>query len=46
MDGDVPASRIWRALNLSNDKYCSVANSLKAELSYKVVLNGEEVNQA
>ncbi|GEL68012.1 OsmC family protein [Marinilactibacillus psychrotolerans] len=46
VDGDVPASRIWRAVNLSNDKYCSVANSLKAELSYKVVLNGEEVNQA
>lgn len=46
VDGDVPASRVWRAVNLSNDKYCSVANSLKAELTYKVVLNGEEVEQA
>ncbi|WP_080146782.1 OsmC family protein [Marinilactibacillus piezotolerans] len=45
VDGDVPASRVWRAVKLSDEKYCSVANSLKAELSYKVVLNGEEVEQ-
>ena len=43
VDGDVPASRVWRAVNLSDQKYCSVANSLNAELSYTVVLNGEEV---
>lgn len=43
VDGDVPASRVWRAVNLSDEKYCSVANSLKAELSYKVILNGEDV---
>ncbi|MDZ7835091.1 MAG: hypothetical protein U5K84_06840 [Alkalibacterium sp.] len=39
----MPASRVWRAVNLSDQKYCSVANSLNAELSYTVVLNGEEV---
>jgi len=43
IDGDIPASRVWRAVNLSDQKYCSVANSLKADLSYTVVLNGEEV---
>ncbi|GEK92214.1 OsmC family protein [Alkalibacterium kapii] len=43
IDGDIPASRVWRAVNLSDQKYCSVANSLNADLSYKVVLNGEDV---
>ncbi|EXJ24099.1 OsmC/Ohr family protein [Alkalibacterium sp. AK22] len=44
VDGDVPASRVWRAVKLSDEKYCSVANSLKANLTYKVILNGEEVS--
>ncbi|SFC12224.1 putative redox protein [Alkalibacterium subtropicum] len=43
IDGDIPASRVWRAVKLSDQKYCSVANSLNADLSYKVVLNGEDV---
>lgn len=43
LDGDVPASRVWRAVKLSDEKYCSVANSLKADLTYTVILNGEEV---
>ncbi|WP_208558959.1 OsmC family protein [Marinilactibacillus kalidii] len=43
VDGDVPASRVWRAIKLSDEKYCSVANSLKAELSYTLLLNGEKV---
>lgn len=43
LDGDVPASRVWRAIHLSDEKYCSVANSLKAELAYTVILNGKEV---
>ncbi|WP_161878192.1 OsmC family protein [Alkalibacterium sp. MB6] len=46
VDGDVPASRVWRAVKLSDEKYCSVANSLNAELSYKVILNGEEAAEA
>ncbi|WP_225743671.1 OsmC family protein [Marinilactibacillus sp. Marseille-P9653] len=45
VDGDVPASRVWRAIKLSDQKYCSVANSLKAELTYKLILNGEQVDQ-
>lgn len=44
IDGDVPASRVWRAVKLSDEKYCSVANSLKADLTYKVILNGEDVS--
>lgn len=44
VDGDVPASRVWRAVKLSDEKYCSVANSLKADLTYKVILNGEDVS--
>lgn len=43
LDGDIPASRVWRAVQLSDEKYCSVANSLKADLTYKVIVNGEEV---
>lgn len=45
VDGDVPASRVWRAVKLSDEKYCSVANSLNADLTYKVILNGEQVSQ-
>lgn len=45
VDGDVPASRVWRAIKLSDEKYCSVANSLKAELTYKLILNGEQVEK-
>lgn len=43
VDGDIPSSRVWRAIKLSDEKYCSVAHSLKAELNYKIILNGEEV---
>lgn len=43
VDGEVEAEKVWRAIRLSADKYCSVGFSLKAELSYKLVLNGVEV---
>ena len=43
IEGDVPGDRVWRAVHLSNEKYCSVANSLKADLNYTVRLNGKEV---
>lgn len=45
VDGDIPASRVWRAVSLSEDKYCSVAHSLKADLKFRVILNGEEVEK-
>lgn len=43
VDGDIPESRIWRAIRLSDDTYCSVANSLKARITYSVILNGENI---
>ncbi|GAA0354994.1 OsmC family protein [Alkalibacterium iburiense] len=45
VEGDIPASRVWRAVSLSEEKYCSVAHSLNADLTFKVILNGEEVEK-
>ena len=42
VDGTVDSSKIWRAVRLSEEKYCTVSNSLKAEITYDVVLNGEK----
>lgn len=42
IEGDVKEDRIWRALRLSEEKYCTVSNSLKAEITYDVVLNGQK----
>lgn len=42
VDGTVESSKIWRAVRLSEEKYCTVSNSLKAEITYDVVLNGEK----
>ncbi|WP_027109195.1 OsmC family protein [Lacticigenium naphthae] len=43
INGDVPADRVWRAFRMSEEKYCSVRNSMKSDVTLKVVLNGEEV---
>ncbi|EDP69001.1 hypothetical protein CAT7_05756 [Carnobacterium sp. AT7] len=43
VDGTVDSSKIWRAVRLSEEKYCTVSNSLKAEITYDVVLNGEKL---
>lgn len=43
VEGDLPESRIWRAIRLSDETYCSVANSLKAHITYSVMLNGENI---
>lgn len=43
VEGDVPADRVWRAIHLSDEKYCSVRHSLKADVTYRLILNGEEV---
>jgi putative redox protein len=34
---------IWRAITLGKEKYCSVSDSLKANITFHVILNGEEV---
>lgn len=46
VDGDVPADRVWRAIRLSDEKYCSVRHSLKSDVSYRLVLNGKEAPEA
>ena len=43
VDGTVNSDKIWRAIRLSEEKYCTVSNSLKAEITYDVVLNGEKL---
>ncbi|MCM8568984.1 OsmC family protein [Gramella jeungdoensis] len=46
LEGDVPPAKAKRAVELSMDKYCSVAKMLEkaAEISYSVQLNGEKVD--
>lgn len=45
MQGDVPKNKARRAVELSIDKYCSVAKMLEktAEIEYKVFLNNSEI---
>lgn len=45
VDGEVEAKKVWRAIRLSADKYCSVGFSLGAELSYRLILNGMEIKE-
>src|SRR5699024_5097860 len=45
IDGDIAKDRIWRAIRLSEEKYCTVSNSLSAEITYDVVLNGEKLDR-
>ena len=42
VDGDIPDYRVWKAIELGSKKYCAVSDSLKADISYKLVLNGVE----
>jgi putative redox protein len=48
LTGNVEPSKGFRAVKLSADKYCSVAETVRragAQISYKVVVNGTEVNE-
>lgn len=45
VDGAVDSSKIWRAIRLSEEKYCTVSDSLNAEITYDVVLNGEKTDR-
>ncbi|MBP2078016.1 OsmC family protein [Oceanobacillus polygoni] len=42
VDGDIDSKKVWRAINLGEEKYCSVSDSLKAKIDFKLILNGEE----
>lgn len=46
LDGEIPANKAKRAVDLSLEKYCSVAKMLEktAEISSEVILNGKVVN--
>lgn len=45
IDGDIPANKAKRAVDLSLEKYCSVSKMLEktAEISTEVILNGTVV---
>ena len=45
IEGDIPASKIKRAVDLSFEKYCSVSKTLEssAEINYKIFLNNIEI---
>ncbi|GMK39294.1 hypothetical protein PCCS19_23480 [Paenibacillus sp. CCS19] len=43
IDGDIPDYRVWKAIDMGSKKYCAVSDSLKADISYRLVLNGVEV---
>ncbi|MFJ8237806.1 OsmC family protein [Ureibacillus sp. NPDC094379] len=43
VDGNITPKKVWRAINLGEEKYCAVSASLKADITYKLILNGEEI---
>tara|TARA_B100000287_G_scaffold300572_1_gene283717 strand:- start:1018 stop:1443 length:426 start_codon:yes stop_codon:yes gene_type:complete len=45
IEGDIPPSKIKRAVDLSFEKYCSVSKTLEssAEINYKIFLNNIEI---
>ncbi|MGP6147334.1 OsmC family protein [Jeotgalibaca sp. A122] len=43
VNGEVPSDRVWRAITIGAEKYCPVAHSLKADVDYFLVLNGQDV---
>lgn len=42
IEGDIDSKKVWRAIRLGKEKYCSVSDSLKAEVDFKLLLNGED----
>lgn len=46
MDGEIPANKAQRAVDLSLEKYCSVAKMLEktAEITSEVILNGSRLS--
>ena len=47
IDGDIPENKAIRAVNLSLEKYCSVAKMLEktAEITSEVILNGSAISK-
>ncbi|MFC4809350.1 OsmC family protein [Paenibacillus sp. GCM10023250] len=42
VEGDIPDYRVWKAIQLGKEKYCAVSDSLSADISYRLILNGVE----
>ncbi|RYL86651.1 OsmC family protein [Sporolactobacillus sp. THM19-2] len=40
LEGELPEDKVIRAIQLSKDKYCSVAHSLKADITASYSING------
>ncbi len=47
IDGDIPENKAQRAVDLSLEKYCSVAKMLEktAEITSEIILNGSQVSK-
>ncbi|ANS76754.1 peroxiredoxin [Paenibacillus yonginensis] len=43
VEGEIPDYRIWKAIEMGKEKYCAVSDSLKADISFKLILNGQEI---
>ncbi|WP_342600807.1 OsmC family protein [Psychrobacillus sp. FSL H8-0483] len=41
--GDIDAKKVIRAIKLGEEKYCAVSASLKADITHRLILNGEEI---
>lgn len=42
INGEITPKKVWRAIRLGEEKYCTVSASLKANIFYKLILNGVE----
>ncbi|MTT31403.1 OsmC family peroxiredoxin [Terrilactibacillus sp. BCM23-1] len=42
IEGNIDGKKLWRAINLGKEKYCAVSNSLSANITYRLILNGKE----
>ena len=47
IEGDIPANKAQRAVDLSLEKYCSVAKMLEktAEITSEIILNGHAISE-
>jgi putative redox protein len=43
IQGEVPAAKAWRAIHLSEEKYCSAIGTIQSKVVPHLVLNGAEV---
>ena len=45
VEGEIDTQRFWKAIRLGHKKYCAVSASLKPEITYNLILNGEEIRE-